>query len=97
MEERTKLQSKTRRNRSKNAYISQNKSKKARESEINGLQGAKTGLYKAKCPQNALEAPQIRVQARVLETIRDVFKAVLLWQERFLGCYKPILTAIKLL
>ena len=37
----------------KNAYINQNKSKRAREGEINGLQGAKTGLYKAKCPQNA--------------------------------------------
>lgn len=53
MEERAKLRSKTRKNGSKNAYISQNKSKKAREGEINGLQGAKTGLYKVKCPQNA--------------------------------------------
>lgn len=46
--------------------------------------------------QNALKTPQISVQARIFETIRGVFKAVLLWQERFLGCYKPILTAIRL-
>lgn len=41
----------------KNAYINQNESKKAREGEINGLQGAKRVYTK----QNALKKPQISV------------------------------------
>ena len=53
MEKRAKLQSKNKEKWVKNAYVNQNISKRAREGEINGLQGTKTGLYKAKCPQNA--------------------------------------------
>lgn len=53
---------KTKRNGSKNAYISQNESKIAREGEINGLQGAKRVYTK----QNALKTPQISVQAGYL-------------------------------
>ena len=40
--------------------------------------------------------PIIGVKRRAFERIRGVLNAVLLWQERFWGCYNSILTAIRL-
>lgn len=83
---------KTKRNGSKNAYINQNESKKRGRAKLMVCKVQERVYTK----RNALKTPQISVQARIFETIRGALKAVLLSQERFLGCYKPILTAIRL-
>lgn len=56
----------------KNAYINQNESKKRGRAKLMVCKVQKRVYTK----RNALKTPQISVQARIFETIRDVFKAV---------------------
>lgn len=59
----------------KNAYINQNESKKCGRAKLMVCKVQKRVYTK----RNALKTPQISVQARIFETIRGAFKAVLLW------------------
>lgn len=73
MEERARLRSKTRINGSKNAYISQNKSKKAREGEINGLQGSKNGSIQSEMPLKRPKSAYKQEYLRQSETCSKQF------------------------